>query len=288
MPQYFTQYLRNIDGRPWTTGGTDKYQMGLFAEWKQPDRDAYVQLQMADFNVHFLNPSVFPNNPAKYAWSIGGHIQNDWGRWGLFHAGATKFMYEPLTMGAGDQAVRDFNNSYYPDTVYPLNGNFVPIDLETNQIGYIYGENNVALLATWDQSFLNDTLMLGASLEFVLAGNNSPANPWQDAAGQDEMGTQLLNDPLLSKTIKSKFRAELNQGPLTYSVDLLVGETFNALELRDPSNTQASWSAVDRLVQIWKPSNENKTLLTLVFGLKYTYDATAVVDWLYKANEGKD
>ncbi len=284
VPQYFTQYLRNIQGRPWTTGGTDKYMMGLFGEWNQTDRDAYVQLQMADFNLHFLNANIFPNNPGKFAWSFGGHIINDWGRWGLFHAGATKFMYEPLTMGTGDQAVRDFGNFYYPDTVYSMNGGFVPINLQANQIGYTNGENNLAFMATWEQPYLEDRLKLKASLEFLLAGNNSPANPWQDTNGQNEMGTQILSDPNLEKSIKTNIHGAYLEGPWTFSVDLTMGEIFNVLQLQDPSNTDPSWSAVDRLVQIWKASDKNQAIFTLILGVKYVFDATPMLDEMARQN----
>ncbi len=79
----------------------------------------------------------------------------------------------------------------------------------------------------------------------------------------------------------------MNQGPITYSVDLMVGETFNVLQLKDPSGVSTTASYVDQFVQIWKPSDQNQALLTLVFGFRYSYDAAPLVDWLNKANETK-
>jgi hypothetical protein len=282
MPQYFTEYLRSIGGRPWTANTElDKYMMGFFIDYKEADRDAYVQFQMADFNLHFLDADLFPNNPAKFAWSLGGHVTNDWGRWGLFHAGATKFMYEAMTVSQGSETVRDVGNSYYPDVVYNLNGSFVPIDMQTNEIGYSNGENNLAFLATWDRTYIRDTLHLGASLEFILAGSNSSANPWQGIYNPpvSDLGTQLLNDPVLQKTIQTELRADLAVQDWTFSAHLTLGEAFNVLQLTNPPGyvsdpNSSTLSTLSSLIQVWTPSSQNQTIVTFVLGVTYSYDAS--------------
>ena len=283
VPQYFTEYLRSISGRPWTANDQlDKYMVGFFVDFREADRDAYVQFQMADFNLHFLDPSLFPNNPAKFAWSVGGHVANEWGRWGLFQAGATKFMYEAMTVSQGSETVRDVGNSYYPDMVYNLNGTFVPIDLQTSQIGYSNGENNLAFLATWDRNFSEDRLHVGASLEFILAGSNSSANPWQGISSTpvSELGTQLLTDSVLEKVIQTEIRADLAVQDWTFSVHLTAGVAFNVLQLRDAAGyvsdpNNSSLSTLSSQIQVWTPSDQNQGIFTLVLGVKYSYDASA-------------
>jgi len=286
IPQYFTEYFRSIGGRPWTASNQlDKYMMGFFTDWKEADRDAYFQFQMGDFNLHFLNANLFPNNPAKFAWSLGGHLTNDWGRWGFFHAGATKYMYESMTVSAGSETVRDVANFYYPDLVYNLNGTFVPVDLQTNQIGYTNGENNIAFQVGWDRNFSDDRLHLASSLEFILAGANSPGNPWQ---GQyvipvSSLGTQLLNDPVLSKTVKTDFRADYVWESWTFSAHLTLGEVFSVLQLQNPlgftstTNPPTSLSTLTSLIQVWTPSDQNQGILTFVLGVKYSFDATPLL-----------
>jgi len=285
MPQYFTEYLRSIGGRPWTAGNElDKYMMGFFADWKQDGRDAYVQFQMADFNLHFLDASVFPNNPAKFAWSAGGHVTNDWGRWGFFHAGATKYMYEAMPATPGSEAVRDVGNSYYPDMVYNLNGTFVPVDLQTSQVGYSNGENNLAFLVTWDRNFSQDRLHLGSSLEFILAGSNSSANPWQGdtSTPSSDLGTQLLNDPVLQKTLQTEFRADYALDNWTFSAHLTLGVAFNVLQLQTPANYNNGTptngiSVLNSLIDVWVPSDQNQGIMNFVLAVKYSFDASAIL-----------
>jgi len=285
MPQYFTEYLRTMAGRPWTASGElDKYMMGFFADWKEDGQDAYVQFQMADFNLHFLNPSLLPNNPAKFAWSLGGHVTNDWGRWGFFHAGATKYMYEAMTVSPGSESIRDVGNSYFPDTVYNRNGTFVPIDRQSNQIGYTKGENNLAFQARWENTFANDKLHLAGGLEFVVAGSNSPANPWQGEyqTSSGDLGTQLLNEAVLEKTVQVDFGADWAVDSWTFSGHLTTGEVFNVLQLRNPPGYAATpptnLSVLTSLVKIWVPSDENQGIFTISLGVKYSYDATALLN----------
>jgi len=283
MPQYFTEYLRTIGGRPWTSSSElDKYMVGFFADWTQDGQDAYFQFQLADFNLHFLNPSLFPDNPAKFAWSLGGHTTNDWGRWGFFHAGATKYMYEAMTVSPGSESIRDVGNSYFPDTVYNRNGTFVPIDRQTNQIGYTKGENNLAFQARWENNFSGNRLHLTSGLEFIIAGSNSPANPWQGTTEHpSNLGTRLLDETVLEKTIQADFGADLALDSWTVSVHLTAGEAFNVMKLRNapgyslpPPTTQ---SVLTSLIPVWGPSNDNQGILTATLGVKYSFDAAS---WL--------
>ena len=281
MPQYFTEYLHSIAGRPWTAyNQLDKYMMGFFGKWKESDRDAAFQFQLADFNLHFLNAKIFPDNPAKFAWSAGGHWKNAAGRWGLFHAGATKYMYEAMTVGPGSESVRDVGNFAFPDTVYRLNGAWVPMDLNSNEIGYTNGENNVALLATWDDTFQQNTVKLGATLEVVIAGENAPANPWQGeiSTPTSALGTQLLTDPVLEKKITADLRADWSFGAWMLSSRLVLGEALNVLQLQDAPGVllahSGQKSVLTTLVKNWVPSQENRGIFTFAVAVRYDFDAT--------------
>lgn len=286
MPQYFTEYLRTMPGRPWTASTQlDKYMMGFFTDWAENGNDAYLQFQMADFNLHFLDPALFPNNPAKFAWSLGGHWNTAWGRWGLFHAGATKYMYESMTVSPGGEAVRDVANFYIPDTVSNLNGTFVPVDLESNEVGYTKGENNLAFLASWEDTFAQHRLHLSSTGEWVIAGANSPANPWHGVLQTPvaELGTQLLNDPVLATTLRAVVRAEVAQDAWTFSARLVLGEAFHVLRLQNPPgyalnpNPPLTLSTLTSLIPTWVPSGENQTLLTFELGVNYAFDATPLL-----------
>jgi len=104
IPAYFTQYVKTTAGRPWTTSGNENNLIGFFAQWTQADYDLGAQVLIDDFSLHFLFPDQVPNNPWKAAWTVGGHWTSDWGRWGLFHAGALKYTFEPISTLPGQES----------------------------------------------------------------------------------------------------------------------------------------------------------------------------------------
>jgi hypothetical protein len=200
IPSIFAQYIAKAPGRPWSRSeGDHNTLMGFFADYDDGGRYFYAQILVDDINMNrFLNPSG-KQNPDKIAWSLGGQIRNSLGVFGLYHAGATKYTFESAV------------GKYYSYTLYPgslvlWKGTGSPIAVEDTMLGYLHGENNLSLLATW--AGVVQTIDLGASLELSISGAKSPANPWHeyDSLAEAGYGTRLLDDPL--KEIKIVFGAE--------------------------------------------------------------------------------
>jgi len=278
IPMYFTQYIRDTSGRPWTTSGNDNYMFGLFWDWKEHDFSLYSQVLIDDFNLHFIDPNLFPNNPWKAAWSLGGTVQTDLGRFGFYHAGALKYTFEPITTQPGQDAQSAYGYSYFPDVSYDINGVATPLKIQDYEVGYKNGENNIAFQFSWDKVFFGK-LALTSSLEFVLSGNNSPANPWQDATGNNDVGTQLLNQGLLEKRLLLNVSASYPIDNIDLFAQLTFGGLFNQLGLTDPSGRPASfatsnYSALDYYVQIFKPSSADHLVFTLNIGVRLNLDIT--------------
>ncbi|HTH13368.1 MAG TPA: hypothetical protein VMB23_03155, partial [Spirochaetia bacterium] len=281
VPQYFTQYFYAMAGRPWSTNWTDKYHMGGFWDWNEPDFDVNAQVLVNDFSLHFLFPGSVPNNPWKAAWTVGGRIKTPWGRWGLYHAGALKYTFEPIT--ASSDGNGDLQNAvgmtYTPDVEYWVNGDYRALAVEDNAIGYLHGENNLALMATWESDWAGP-LHAKASLEYLVAGNNSPANPWQDMNFSNDVGTQLLNDPLWEHRITLSTRWDWTQGPWTWFAAADLGVRINPLTavapdlpagtVTQPGPNTAGWTPMDTLINLYKPQRGLVGIERLTLGGSYT------------------
>lgn len=224
LPSIFVQYIAKAPGRPWTVmEGDDNTVMGFFADYDDGMRYAYAQILVDDINMNrFLNPSG-KQNPDKIAWSLGGQVESPAGTFGLYHAGATKYTFESAV------------GKYYSYTMYP--GSVVlwkdtesPISIEENMLGYLHGENNIALLGTWKRTF--GKVDVAASLELSLSGSKSPANPWHeyDTLAEAGYGTKLLDDPVLEKKILLGLEAGLPLGGFYLGVAGKVGYAANRLE----------------------------------------------------------
>jgi hypothetical protein len=118
MPEYFTQYFYGTAGRPWTTSTNENNLIGFFWKLHRPEWNLGAQVLIDDFSLHFLLPSAVPNNPWKAAWTVGGDVATAWGTFGLHHAGALKYTFEPIDARRGDEAGSAYGYTFYPDTRY--------------------------------------------------------------------------------------------------------------------------------------------------------------------------
>ena len=285
IPMYFVQYFGTTPGRPWTTEHNDNCLMGLFWDVKKPKWDAYVQVLFDDISLSFLNflGTDFTRNPWKAAWALGGRLQTSIGRFGFHHGGALKYTFEPIgTDGKGrykdDCASTAYGYTYYPETRYYDGKDEVIFLIEDIMVGYKYGENNLAFQVDYQNVFSN--FLVNAELELVLAGNNSPANPWQDYDARASMykdgrsGSQLFNDGQIEKRLEFRVNVSRRFGPLVVYSALAIGGRFNKLVLTPPDPDPYSGTGDDRTVDdeiwIWKASNSHEFIFRFSLGFRYT------------------
>jgi hypothetical protein len=289
IPMAFINYAKDTPGRPWTTGSNESSLMGFFWDIEKDERwDAYAQLLIDDFSLWFARALYdgFSPNPWKTAWALGGRIHTPIGRFGFHHGGALKFTFEPIGVdGSGryayDSAATAYGYTYYPETRYydeESDGRPVEILIEDNLVGYKHGENNVAFQVDYQNTFFG--FLVTAEAELVLAGANSPANPWQDFPSRSEYydagnrGSKLLDGPFETR-VELRLNLSRKIGPVAFWVGFALGGRFNKLELQDvehfPTGTIFPTNyTVDDLIQIWKPSGKNELVFRLSLGFRYT------------------
>ncbi|MDR1787726.1 MAG: hypothetical protein LBR16_04675 [Treponema sp.] len=279
LPQYFIQYVKVAEGRPWSTGSNENDMIGFFWDIKKEQKwDAYAQVLSEDLNLGFLNPlfgeGTFSTIPWKGAWALGGRIYTPYGRFGFHHAGALKYTFEPIGSPegtrSGDDAITAYGYSYYPETRYYSDGSLVNILIEDTMAGYKYGENNIAF--QFDYQHTIKKFLVNAALELVLAGSNSPANPWQENARQRDSRTGLLDDGFETRL---ELRGNVSRafGRWTFWAAAAVGGRFNKLELVNPADLNSDgytdqYSGVADTIWIWKASNKHEAILRFSLGAR--------------------
>ena len=287
IPMYFTQYFKATPGRPWATDQNDNCLMGLFWDLKKPAWDAYVQVLVDDFSLRFMRWFYhgFDQNPWKAAWTLGGRIYTDIGRFGFHHGGALKYTFEPIGADSWGKYKNDSANTAYGYTYYPEtrffdddDGSWVSLALEDMMVGYKYGQNNLAFQADYQNRFSN--YLVTAELELVLAGNNSPANPWHDYDTRSNMynygyvGSQLFNDGKIEKRLEFRVNVTRRFGPMAVYAAMAIGGRFNKLELRSPEPDIYSSKSPDRTIDneiwIWKASDSHELIIRFSIGFRYT------------------
>lgn len=247
IPTIFVQQIAKSPGRPWSRKeGDQNAVMGFFADYFDGTRYAYAQILVDDINMNrFINPSG-TQNPDKIAWSLGGRMESPAGTFGIYHAGATKYTFS---------SAREKYYSYtmYPGSVVLWNGTESPIQIERNMLGYLHGENNIALLGTWKRGF--GDYDLAASLEMSLSGSKSPANPWHEYDSLEEAGegTKLLDDPVLEKKIVLGFEAGRPFGSFYLGIAAKLGFVGNRLKAADVAASSLDGNAEP----LFSPSGES-------------------------------
>jgi hypothetical protein len=230
IPGYFIQYVKAVSGSPWSTGGNENEIVGMFWDWKRDDGLSFnAQLLIDDFSVFGLGGT--PNNPWKLAWNLGGRMRTDYGIFGFYQAGATKYTFQ-----ATEGSAYPYSYTYYPDTAFLWNATDYPISIEDNSLGYKYGEDNLAFLVDWSKTVSDFDLY--ASLELLLAGANSPNDPW-DGFSSYPGGTELLTDATIEKRILGTVSASWPTGDWRLYGKLTGGVSIDPLALGAAPNSPA-------------------------------------------------
>jgi hypothetical protein len=159
------------------------------------------------------------------AWSLGGRHDFPFGTLGFYHAGATKYTFEPSLVSY------PYGYTYYPGTAYTLkDASTMDLQYVDNYIGYKYGENNIAFRIDYGRRL--GPIDFGAALEYVVSGSKSIANPWHDGDFEDtNRETRLLDDDVLEHTLSLTATARWPIGRWTPYGILLVGGVANELGL---------------------------------------------------------
>jgi hypothetical protein len=177
---------------------------------------------------------------------------------GLYYAGSTKYTFSATSSGQLDRDVTNYDGAdevplyysrrpypmtYYPAVEYPVkNGRRMPIDYRHNYLGYQHGENNMAIKIDYTNTFFAEKpreIGLYSSMEYVLNGAKSPANPWhEDNHFRDiDEATRFLDGDLEHQLLlRSRVERPVRifGVPFTVFADGELGLIFNAMKLEAP------------------------------------------------------
>ncbi len=226
IPGFFIQYEGTV-GRPYPEEKESNFMVGFFADLKNDSLYTYAQIMVDDINMNrFLFPDRY-QNPDKIAWSIGGKLKTNLGYFGLYHAGATKYTFQPSSENAPQKY---YGYTYWNDFEYNVLNKKMYLPPELMYAGYLYGENNLAFLITFEPKQIDSKFFL----EYVALGERSPINPW-GARNDYISGTHLLKDPdnevvehrVIVNTVGNVFLNEY----LKLLLDLSAGYIFNSSEI---------------------------------------------------------
>lgn len=293
LPMFFLQMITTTSGRPWSETDNTNSLMGFFFDITKPDWYIASQILVDDINATLLKyilGDLIPalnniNNLSKVAWSLGGYYQLPFGKIGFYHGGATKHTFPATYVIQNRNAVDStderpyysrlpYEYCYYPATTFLSSGDGgseIEIPYIENYIGYKYGENNLAFLVNYTNTFLSNTpwtFDLYTSLEYVISGSKSPANPWHkyDSWVEIEPLVELLNEDILEHTLALIVNLEKRYGPWVFSLSGELGYLWNELKLTSvPGRPDEP--------KIWKPTaSQNRALAALTLGIRYQID----------------
>ena len=290
MIMYLTQLVVNGGAKPWNELANSKHVMGFFANRTTVDSYFGSQILVDDLNLSFV-PGIDTNdNHTRLAWSVGGSKDFNFGSLGFYHAGATKETFASTYTHEDDKTYasydtdqvpvyyssRPYSYTYYPAVQYSLeDGTPMPIDYTQNYIGYKYGENNLAFMMDYTNSFYLRTdkqFSLYAAFEYVLNGAKSPVNPWHEYDDwADVPGSFTLLDDTIEHIVSVKARLDK---PLPFFgevfsvfMDAEFGMAINAMTLEPASvgtETTEPW--------IYRPQEGvNEPIFGLTIGASYLW-----------------
>jgi len=271
LPGFFLQYITGSGGVPWREATNDNSLMGFFLDFTEAELYGYGQILIDDLNTNaVLNPDSF-QNPSKIAWSIGGRYELAEGTVGLYHAGATKYTFQAYGGGSpGSATDTKYGYVYYPAVTYPAGGSTQIISPEENYIGYLHGENNIALMAEYDTTV--GPVALASTLELTISGSKSPANPWHEFNFYSEggQGTRFLDDDQLETKLVVSGNARWPLGSWSAFAELSLGYVWNELELT-PVPPALSGGDPDNSIPYFSPGTTNRFLASLRIGGSFSF-----------------
>ncbi len=275
LPMYFTQLVNSTAGKPWTQIDDENSHIGFFVEYSQPrfpNYYGYFQFIMGDINLNMLAPDHDLEHPNKWGWSLGAKRDFSFGRLGLFHAGALKYTFAATSANSDIYSMKRYEYTYYPAVEYLFDGGARALDYRDNYIGYLYGENNLAFMATYEGD-VNDYWVEG-SAEFVVSGSKSPANPWHEYRGHPGRYGEgklfpLLDESPLEKTVRLETSIARSFGAWDWKASAMIGAVFNELEIVDVVEPDDDTHNDTDQPGLYKPSNNNRLLFELFVGARY-------------------
>lgn len=272
MPMYFTQLVVDSGGQgafPWGEFANTKHIFGFFADRTTEDTYIAGQFLFDDINGGFI-PGIETEFQDRLAWSLGGHRDFDFGRVGLYYAGATKYSFSATSVSDINADTSKFDGTdevplyysrrpypltYYPAVEFPDDGGTkrLPIDYRDNYIGYMHGENNMALMLTYMNVFRPETGGIGfhSSLEYVVNGAKSPANPWHEKDSYTEISESfvLLNDSTLEHQLRLRAGVQkdvrLFDTPFSVFAEGELALLFNRMRISPPFDEDDSEVVLD-------------------------------------------
>jgi len=181
-----------------------------------------------DLNMNrFLNPSSY-QNPDKIAWSLGSRIDLFQGKLGFYFAGATRYTFESVSE-------EFYSYTLHAGSAIHSGGEVFPVSVEDQMLGYVHGENNVAFKANWSGVIAQLQTKMG--MECVVSGSKAPTNPWHNGEPWAELGTQLLNDPVLEVKLLFDLALSHSWKDVTIFAATKCGYIFNELNAVYPGDS---------------------------------------------------
>ena len=229
-------FATGLSNNPWdTVPNNDHSLMGLFGQYQSGPLYLFARALVNDLNLNFIFGDTGPfasGNVNKLAWSLGGRFKTSVGTFGLFHAGATDYTYAASYPDPTNFNVNPLEYTYYP--VVSLNGSKM-VDITDNYIGFQYGEDALAFMATFDTTLMRyapTAFDLSSALEFVINGSKSPDKPLHAYNQYDEIPQKIqifANDPVLEYILTFRNKLSKQLGPLTLTFELDIGYDLNKL-----------------------------------------------------------
>ncbi|MFP4430354.1 MAG: hypothetical protein ACLFPV_03825 [Spirochaetaceae bacterium] len=259
LPMYFTQLVNSTKGKPWTQRFDENIHLGAFVDVTRPHYYSYFQFILGDVNLGALVPDQDLTQPWRAGWSIGGSYLFDFGRLGFYHAGATKYLFSATTSDSGSYSKKRYEYTYYPAVEYFYEDRLETLWYYDNYIGYQYGENNLAFMATYENNFAD--IDVTGMLEYVVSGSKSPANPWHELDRFPE-GTKMFNEDQLEHTFRIGSTIRYRYLGWEFGAAAKFGYRINSLELVEVVPDQP---------KIFRPVGDDEFLYELFLGAKYTF-----------------
>jgi hypothetical protein len=176
---------------------------------------------------------------------------------------ATKYTFGP----SGDSDNGRYSYTWYPGTQFTDGLSTVDISLEDTYVGYLHGENNLAFCVShvWDHA----PLKTDSYLEFRIAGNSSPANPWHNYSWYTEggEGVKFLDDPKLEFRLLSGTKASWDFGMVDVYLNAKFGWVWNERELVNSTDSYLTISGMP----IWVVGSSNRMILSFSAGVSIEY-----------------
>ncbi len=275
LPMFFTQLVNSSAGKPWTQIDDENSHVGFFVDVTRPHYYAYLQFLMGDFNLGAFVPGSDYRHPHKLGWSLGGARDFSFGRLGLYHAGALKYTFAATSANSENYSMKRYEYTYYPAVEYLFDGEPRALDYRDNYIGYLYGENNLAFMATYEGD-VNDYWVEG-SAEFVVSGSKSPANPWHEYRGHpgrygSDRVVHLLDESPLEKTVRVSSSIGRSFGRWDLKASAMIGAVFNELEVVPVEQPEDDDEHQDENQPgLYKPSDHNRLLFEFFIGARYNF-----------------